>query len=247
MSNPDSVTVVSDVTGPDAPTEPNSGEGGESELILGTFENHEQLERAYVELRSKMSSTRPEDSSTDEPAQAAEENPEGGDVPPLERIAAEYAQSGELTTEHRAELTGMGIPDAMIDTYLQGLQAQTQVGQYEAEALLNVAGGEEAWNEMNQWAAETLPESEVDEINTMLDAGGAKARMAVEIVKGRYEAANGSRSRPRLQSGTAPQGARGFESMADMVNAMSDPRYGSSPDYRAEVERRINNSPKLFK
>jgi hypothetical protein len=69
----------------------------------------------------------------------------------------------------------------------------------------------------------------------------AVAKLAVEGLKAKYEAANGVR--PALVKGGGNSvGGDAFRSAAEQVAAMRDPRYGKDPAYTRDVEAKSMRS-----
>jgi hypothetical protein len=92
---------------------------------------------------------------------------------------------------------------------------------------------------MTAWAAENLPEGEIDAFNTVMDSGNLNTiRLAVQGLRARYEQSNG-RQGQLIQGETSGTGGSAFRSVAEIVNAMKDPRYAKDPAYRKDVEQRV--------
>jgi hypothetical protein len=66
---------------------------------------------------------------------------------------------------------------------------------------------------------------------------------AVKGLQARYKASVGAAEPKFIQGGKTNPG--GYQSVAEVVAAMSDRRYKIDPAYRAEVERKIGNSTVL--
>lgn len=121
-----------------------------------------------------------------------------------------------------------------------------QIDEAKAKALtqrvLELAGGEAGYQRLANWVASTLPAERVNSWNDVLKTGDENT--IVSSLKGLqydYMMANGYE--PRLTGGRAPSNeVRGYSSQAQVVEAMSDPRYsGDNRDesYVREVERRM--------
>ena len=84
-----------------------------------------------------------------------------------------------------------------------------------------------------------LDDSRINAFNQSLDTGDADAILAQ--VKGiQYDYMMATGYEPKLTGGRAPTNdVRGFESEAQVIAAMQDPRYGNDPAYIKEVEQRI--------
>ena len=113
------------------------------------------------------------------------------------------------------------------------------------QSIFDQAGGEAEYQRLATWAAQNLPASRTNAYNEALAAADEGAIMnALKGLQYDYMMKNGYE--PRLTGGRAPSNEiRGYESEAQVVAAMRDPRYsGDSPDpaYIKEVERKISVS-----
>ena len=113
------------------------------------------------------------------------------------------------------------------------------------QSIFDQAGGEAEYQRLATWAAQNLPASRTNAYNEALATADEGAIMnALKGLQYDYMMKNGYE--PRLTGGRAPSNEiRGYESEAQVVAAMKDPRYsGDSPDpaYIKEVERKISVS-----
>ena len=92
------------------------------------------------------------------------------------------------------------------------------------------------------WSQNNLPESKISAFDELVESGSVEAiSLAVEGLKARYEMANGYEG--ELVTGRAPvQQSDGFRSQAELVAAMSDPRYDNDPAYRNDVIEKLDRS-----
>jgi hypothetical protein len=110
------------------------------------------------------------------------------------------------------------------------------------QAIFEQAGGEAEYQRLAAWAAQNLPAARTNAYNDALSKADEGAIMnALKGLQYDYMMKNGYE--PRLTGGRAPSNEiRGYESEAQVVAAMKDPRYmGDNPDpaYIKEVERKI--------
>lgn len=110
------------------------------------------------------------------------------------------------------------------------------------EALQDMAGGQEEYAQMLSWASENLSEAEIDMYDDVMDSGNpAACFFAVQALMAKYGDSTGVDG--ELLTGTSPTNVQqGFRSQAELVEAMSDPRYESDPAYRADVINTLENS-----
>ena len=123
---------------------------------------------------------------------------------------------------------------------------QQQVQQAQAAALEQV-GGLEKYQVIAQWANNTLDAEAKDAFNAAVNSGNVyQALTAVKSLQFDYQQANGLES--KLISGRpAEPKSKGFQSEAQVVAAMSDPRYQNGaehdPAYVEEVAKLLSISP----
>lgn len=230
----ESVTIVSDETGPEAPVA-SDNQSDRPEWLPEKFTSAEEMAKSYGELEKRMSS--PKDETDTQTAEADTDAPQT-EAPQFGKFSEEFASSGELAAESYTELEGMGYPKEMVETYIKGMQsAQTS----DVEAVMSVAGGEEGYKELTSWAGETLDGKELELYNQMVETGTDNAKMAVEWLMSKKEATEGSE--PTLLQGKASAPAKDeFRSTAEVVAAMKDPRYGKDPAYTKDVENTLSRS-----
>lgn len=225
----ESITITEDDTGPKAPVaEDNQSE--RPEWLPEKFSSPEDLAKSYSELEKKLSAPADE-------AEAETEAPKS-DPPSFDKFSEEFASSGELGEESYTELEAMGYPKEMVETYIKGMQsAQTA----DADAVMEVAGGKDGYQELTDWARDSLATNELELYNQMVGTGTDNAKMAVEWLQSKREAAEGSE--PNLLSGKSQAPSKDeFRSTAEVVAAMKDPRYGKDTAYTQDVEDKLGRS-----
>ena len=231
-----------------------------TDLIGGKFKSQDDLLKAYQELQKKLS--KGEDLDEDEEApegqeevseEVPEEEPEVSESEAaLTRAADEYAAGGELSEESLEALSQLDSKDlikAYVEFYSKNAQKYEQARDLQAteqQAIMNIAGGEEAYGEMMQWAAQTLDPQEIDSYNSVTNSGNVSAiKFAVEALKSRYVAEVGQ-ERELVTGRKAPSKSKVFRSNAELARAIADPRYASDPAYRVDVEEKLARSGNLL-
>ena len=110
------------------------------------------------------------------------------------------------------------------------------------DGMFKQVGGQEKYQALIAWANENITQQQADAYQQALDAGDEQSIMT-QLKSFQYDMMMSRGYEPKLTGGRAPtQDIKGFESEAQVVAAMSDPRYsGSNPDhaYIREVERRM--------
>ena len=116
----------------------------------------------------------------------------------------------------------------------------------QAEQLMEMVGGDKAYKSMLDWAGDNFSKEEVEMYDGVMESGNPNAIFfAVQALQARYNDAVGSDG--QLLTGRGAQNPDdSFKSQAELVAAMSDPRYDRDPAYRAELMRRLENSDVEF-
>ena len=110
------------------------------------------------------------------------------------------------------------------------------------EAIYEMVGGEQEYNNMINWAGENLSEMEVEMFDHVMDLGDPYAVFfAVRSLGNSYQNAVGTDG--ELLTGTAASNpVDSFRSQAEVVSAMEDPRYDRDPAYRQDVFDKLDRS-----
>lgn len=225
------------------------GEAAEAEqqqMLAGKFKDAEALEQAYIELQKKLG-TNEETSSEQEQEEPSAQQEETPEVPEsqvlLTNASTEFSEKGELSAETLSQLEKMDSKD-LVSAYLE-LQQQPQnvdLDQNTVNTIYQQAGGEQGYQALTSWAAETLPEAAVEAYNRVVNGGDpAVIQLAMAGLKAAYDEANGVDGQ-MLTGKPAQQVQNIFRSQAEVVQAMSDPRYDSDPAYRADVFAKLEQS-----
>ena len=160
----------------------------------------------------------------------------------LNKLEAEFAQSGSLSKESYEQLAKAGFPRFYVDNYIRGQQAS--INQLRSE-VLGVVGGEEAYGEVVAWAGKALSPSEALAYNSVVEGADIEAiKLAVRGLHSRYLA--DTKEKPLLMGGTGNDNMGEFASRAEMAKAMSDPRYETDPAYRAMVANKVMRSQNML-
>ena len=225
----------------------------ESELYAGKFENAQELENAYLELQKKLGSNdnEVEDTTLDEDEVEYDEATVAGIELITEASDEYYANEGQVSAETMQKFQEMSSSD-LVNAYMAIQENNPNQGGYspdltdaEMNSVYNSAGGEAEYNRLTAWASDNIPESKLDAFNDIIDRGNATAiQIAVAGLRSEYEAQEGYEGRMLQDRAAAP--TSGFRSQAEVVQAMSDPRYDSDPAYRQDVYDKLERSNVQF-
>lgn len=159
------------------------------------------------------------------------------------RIYEEYEADG-ISEKSYAELEAAGYSRAFVDSYISGQEAL--VDQY-VNRVVAFAGGKERFSAIhthleatNPAAAETL---EAAMMNRDLATVKAIINLAGESYTKKFgKPANRSVTKRATPVKPVARQKEGFTNQAEMIKAMSDPRYRSDAAYRQMVEQKVIDS-----
>jgi hypothetical protein len=221
----------------------------EQQLLAGKFEDAEALEQAYIELQKKLGSNNEEEPVEDEgELQEGDEGDDEEEVSPAqERILAaseEWSQNGSLSEETINELSEMPSEE-LIAAYLNSqnsVEPTSDFSDTDVATIQNDVGGPEAYSNLMAWAQDSLPEEYVTSYNNLVDKGDTlSVRMALAGLQAAYAENNGFEGDMLTGKGAVDK-ADVFRSQAEVVEAMSDPRYDRDPAYRQDVFEKLDRS-----
>ena len=227
----------------------------QEQLLAGKYKDAQELEKAYVELQKKLGSG---DSSEAGDSQDSEqvESKEGGEKEKEAKEDTESngildtlweeANSEESYSKETVEALNKLKPAELADMHLRYRQqvegSKPQMTEQHVTELKNVAGGEAKYTEMLQWATDNLSEQEVRMFDTVMDQGNPLAAFfAVRSLSYRFQDAMGYDG--KMVTGTSPKSdGDQFQSQAEVVQAMSDPRYDRDPAFRQKIMKKLERS-----
>ena len=250
------VEVKQAETTAEKPVEENKPTQSKPEGLPEKFNSVEELAKSYSELEKKLGEQSQPTKESVDPVSKTEVKEETKEEQPksdldiatkavdsaglnMDSLAEEYAKDGKLADKSYQSLEKAGIPKEYVDRFIAGQQA---IADQQSASVKNMVGGAESYDAMSEWASNNLSETEKQAYNTAVNSKDLEAvKLAVVGLKARYAQATGSE--PKLVEGKAsPSGEQGFDSWAQVTQAMSDPRYSKDPAYQAEVKNKLANS-----
>ena len=225
----------------------------ENDLLAGKYENAQELEQAYLELQKKLGSDNDdevEDTTLDEDEVEYDEAVVAGIETIQEASEEYYANEGQISEETLEKFDGMSARD-LVEAY-RAIQENTDtadsypdISDSDLSTVYNSVGGEEQYNQLTSWAAENMDDRALDAFNSIIDQGNPTAiQIAVAGMKAEYDNAEGYEG--RMLTGKAAQASDAFRSQAEVVQAMSDPRYDRDPAYRQDLYDKLERSNVAF-
>lgn len=147
----------------------------------------------------------------------------------------EISNTGDVSQETRAAIKSkFGIPDQILDTYVDGIRAKQRQLATEASS---VVGGPEELKGIIQWASDNLPDAEREAVNNALKQPGWQNVLLG--IKARRDATNTEPKTRIVGSSGVPAGIKPFANSKEMVAAMRDPRYKYDSEYQNLVQERV--------
>ena len=215
------------------------------------FNNAEDLAQAYSQLEKEFHSNRqsqaPQQVNQQAPQSEVQEQQATQDEArnfiedkglSFDKYYQEYNQEGGLTGNSYNELAKAGIPKEMVNSWIEGQQA---LQERFVQSAYSEVGGQENFKNMVEWATNSLPSEEVDAFNRAMDSSNPSDSMfAIKNLNARYMAENSQPNLLRGDTGTPSTGR--FNSLAEMREAMADPKYVTDSAFRDQVAQKLARS-----
>ena len=212
----------------------------EQQLLAGKYQSAEELERGYLELQKRLSSPAEEEPQVEEALEAEEEEEIEVDGDLFDAIMESY-RTGEWD-DNLVEEVGKMDPIDVANMFLakQGEAQQTEVATEEdVTQIQDSVGGVDEYQNMIQWASQNLSEQEINLYDAAMDRGDPLTMFfAAQALNSRYQDAVGYDG--EMLAGKAPRNtSNAFRSQAELIAAMSDPRYDKDPAYRQDIADKL--------
>ena len=233
-------------------------------LLAGKYDSAQALEKAYIELQKKLGEDGKEavppesqvETEQEEVLQETSEEEPQEASPAAELITSAsdeyYKNDGKLTPETLEKFSSMSSQD-LVKAYLevQGNLPQNSnedagdISDATVNEVKNYAGGEQAYQDMVNWASDNLDSKSIEAFDSIINTGSVDAiKLAVNGLKSQYQNAVGYEG--EMISGKAPKTSKDvYRSQAELVAAMSDRRYDRDPAYRQDVIEKLSRSDNL--
>ena len=220
----------------------------QEQLLAGKFKSAEDLEQGYIELQKKLGGPKEEETAEPEEKPEAKEEKEEEDS----KIDTSFLNTlweeaqGEFKQETLEKLSNMEAKD-IAQMYLQEKAeapepTQSEFTDQNVKDLKNVAGGEEQYTQMMQWAGDNLQKGEIEMFDAIMDRGDPLAAFfAVQALAYRFSDVQGKDGQ-MLTGKAAKADGDVFKSQAQVVKAMSDPQYEKDPAYRQAIYDKLERS-----
>lgn len=156
------------------------------------------------------------------------------------RIQQEYAEDG-LTEKSYQELAAAGYSKNFVDSYLRGQEALVE--QYVA-GVIAFAGGQQNFDALYTHLQTNSPDSAEALVAAMENRDLKTVKAIINLAAGSRSKTFGKPAARSVTKRGIPAAAiavksEGFTSSAQMIKAMSDPRYATDAEYRRSVEQKV--------
>lgn len=202
------------------------------------WENHAK------ELAYRLEQSKPKQEGADVEDKSGDVEPDQQEVKDIYTAAGlkqsdleqSLQENGDITEDQYDALAKAGVPRELVEGYVSNLMYRREGQTKEAKAY---AGGEEAWEQLSNWAQQSLTESEITEYNSLL--AGPNWRIGLDAMKVRMNANAPNANEPRLVTGEQSQvgSTFGYRSKNEMKADMSKPEYQTDPAFRQQVMQKI--------
>lgn len=217
----------------------------QQQLLAGKFKDAEDLEQAYIELQRKLGDPSQRNQEDEVPQEEVQQPEEEVDASFLDQLWEESLN--EYSDDTLNKLQEMD-PTDLAQMYLE-YRAKVEneepvqtLNEGDVDQLQGIVGGQEQYANMMGWAQDNLSPNEIEMYDAVMERGDPLACFfAVQALAYRFQDASGVDG--QLLTGTAPTtNADVFRSQAEVVRAMSDPRYDRDPAYRQDIADKLERS-----
>lgn len=204
------------------------------------FADPQALATAYAELEKKMGGSPQADAEQPGSEDQSEETPRLT-TDTLTKYSEKYFTDGLDESDYES-LEKMGISRELVAQYAAGMEAMQD---RETQAAYRLTGGQENYEAMLQWASQSMSDQAIMEFNQAVAGNDStKIEMAVKGLYAQYQQSEG-REANLVQGSTSSSGEGTFQSTAELMKAMRDPRYEKDPAYRNQIIQRLSRSSAL--
>jgi len=240
----------------------------EPSLLAGKYKTQEDLEKAYLELQSKLGQKDSPESAKEEPVAQNEETSqapewmsqefeEGTPGYAIQQANKDFLENGQISDETFAALEQAGIPREVAETYAQNAQAEldkayAQAAQEDAgeaqelQTIVDNLGGPEALRSVQEWAGKNLSKEEQDYVDNIAENGSVQdiGFLYKQLQARQQAAANTPAKEDQLVKGqgVVQNATDVYRSREEMLRDQKDPRYKSDPAFRSRVYAKLSRS-----
>lgn len=161
-----------------------------------------------------------------------------------------WKNGGTIPQEMHDQLTGAGLSKVVVDAYLQGraqdIGMNADLNQTDIDTITKSVGGVEQYKSLMNWAGNNLSQDAINSFDDLVNTGNkGSIQLAVDGLIAKYQNDAGYEGR-MLQGKPSKTNTDIYQSQAQLVEAMSDPRYDKDPAYRQTVISKLDRSDLQF-
>ena len=212
--------------------------------------NVEALAKSYTELEKVAFSGKKEE-ATPEPEPTPAPQAEDAPLTPLNEMldapkttvwdnVEKEAASGSLSEETLKSLRDSGVPDSIIASYTDGLQAKKEA---RTQAAANAVGGVDNLTKAMEFARNNFSPEQLEAFKGQLNGPTWEVTLKGLAMQAGLDINTAPRQDSVATSGpsAAPPSKEvvPFRDMAEQLAATSSPQYRTDPDYREHVAQRL--------
>ena len=242
----------------------------QEKMLAGKYKSAEELESAYLELQKKLGESPTEQAEPESESEYELYTDDGnvnyetanelyGDqlgnlfknnnIDPFAMSKHFEENGGKLNDEMYGQLEKAGLSKSVVDNYLDGVRnevgynpdpAEPALSEADVNELKGLAGGEEGYKNLMDWAGNNLGQDAAEDYDAVLATGNKSAvKFAITALLGKYEDSMGRDS--KIVTGKESS-TENYRSMAEVVRDMNKPEYRTDEAYRDDVLRKLAQS-----
>ena len=242
----------------------------QEKMLAGKYKSPEELESAYLELQKKLGESPTEEAEPESESEYELYTDDGnvnyetanelyGDqlgnlfknnnIDPFAMSKHFEENGGKLNDEMYGQLEKAGLSKSVVDNYLDGVRnevgynpdpAEPVLSEADVNELKGLAGGEEGYKNLMEWAGKNLGQDAAEDYDAVLATGNKSAvKFAITALLGKYEDSMGRDS--KIVTGKESS-TENYRSMAEVVRDMNKPEYRTDEAYRDDVLRKLAQS-----
>jgi len=196
----------------------------------GKYNTPEDLERAYLELQTKLGQPTTDTAPNNETVQNNNETT-------TDTTNQDNTTQPQLTQDDAFK--ALGVSKEQFDSMIKATETLARNEQ------LSVFGGEEKYNDMIEWGDKNLSDNQKATFDKLIASGDVNdLNFANDFISGLYEGSEdriGNSVTP-LRGNSTNSAADVYESMAQLVADQKDPRYKKDQAFRNKVMSKIGRS-----
>lgn len=159
----------------------------------------------------------------------------------MSTLSKEYDTNGELSEATYAALEAKGISKDTVDSYIEGQTARVEAIRSQA---YQITEGDDGYKAMIDYAKANLTPKEISAYNSAINSKDSSVReLAVRGMWSKYTSESGESNTSLVTNKTNTKGGDGgYQSRAEMMADMNDPKYKADGAFRSKVEAKLAKS-----